>query len=206
MIATLSRRPFDPMRTCAGCAYATIRSDTGEIACGAGVDDEALKDLSRSGVNPIWAERKRAAIVALLQGRASVGSDDGLEGSDAERMKPEDGGDCATWQRRTPLGKLDWTAPDKSWAIKARAEALEAAIPKLAARWLKDGPPEWIEIVAERRDPRQFGDFHVSNGFAEAAALFLGPDFEWDACLVIGEVMPVMRALRYIGDQEPDHV
>ena len=69
------------------------RRDNGNIACGAPVDDDALR--GELGRNPIWAERKYcpAGILAALYGSGSL-----VKGTDCENMRPDDGVGCKLWR------------------------------------------------------------------------------------------------------------
>ncbi|AMX93654.1 MULTISPECIES: hypothetical protein [Mesorhizobium] len=82
-------------RKCGTCARGWLR-DNGLISCGAGVDDAAL--LEGGGDNPIWAERKygKARMTALLFGGSTAEPD----GSNCERMRPEDGAECRMWKKQ----------------------------------------------------------------------------------------------------------
>ena len=84
-------------RACWTCDRARPRQAAEDLySCGAGVDDAALAE-SLPGRNPIWAERKygTARILGMLAGDATV-----PDGSDCERMRGEDGADCALWTAR----------------------------------------------------------------------------------------------------------
>lgn len=83
-------------KRCGTCARGWLR-DNGLISCGAGVDDSTVGE---GGDNPIWAVRKygQARIMAVLLG----GSAADPEGSNCERMRPDDGAECRIWKEQEP--------------------------------------------------------------------------------------------------------
>lgn len=82
---------------CRNCRSSYEGAKPGTIACGHGVNDEALREEDASQ-NPIWAVRKYSfrGLLAAMQGKVPEGSDD-------ERMSPDDGRDCATFEPRDGL-------------------------------------------------------------------------------------------------------
>ena len=90
-----------PIKRCNDCARGW-RRDNGNIACGAPVDDDALR--GGVGQNPIWAERKYspAGIIAALLSSDVLGN-----GMDCENMRPDDGADCKLWQTDGTRDSLD---------------------------------------------------------------------------------------------------
>lgn len=78
---------------CGHCKRAWVGT-SGEIHCGAAVDDLALKE-GESGRNPIWAERKYsiAGMIAIMSGTT-------IAGTDCENMSFNDGVKCAIWEPR----------------------------------------------------------------------------------------------------------
>jgi hypothetical protein len=84
-------------KRCGTCARGWKNDKIGKIACGAPVDEDALRG-SDVGVNPIWAERKydprRIAMIAANDPKAA----EEPIGSDCENMDPSDGADCKMWE------------------------------------------------------------------------------------------------------------
>lgn len=76
------------MKTCGTCARGFMVEDTGKIACGAAVDDDALL-RSSVGNNPCWAWRKYGPFVLL--GLPAT------KNTDCDNMDPNDGEHCAAF-------------------------------------------------------------------------------------------------------------
>lgn len=79
--------------SCGNCARSYTGRDPHTVACGCGVDDEALQDEDPTK-NPIWAIRKyhqKGLLQMLLSGKTPEGADD-------EALSPEDGRECFMWE------------------------------------------------------------------------------------------------------------
>lgn len=85
-------------QNCGNCGYSWTHDEDGNVSCGAPVNDEALR--GGPGNNPIWANRKYGPIRLLMT--ILTGDTRDPEGSNPEKLSPNDGATCKTWRSKTP--------------------------------------------------------------------------------------------------------